>query len=263
VLRIVADLGNSRLKWGRLGDDGRVGPVVALPADDPGAWASAWDAWNPHAATPSAWAVSSVNPPSAGKLGAFLQARRVAEVTWYGSAADVPVRHSLEHSETAGADRALAVAAALANRPEGRPGLVVLCGTALTVERVSADGVWQGGAITAGIGLMARALNALTAQLPLIVPADGSLPAAWGTATRPALEAGVFWGVVGAVRELLTRQAADLDPPPWVVWSGGDAGVLARAVGWEGARVVPDLVLHGLADAIRQAQARRPSGECP
>ena len=34
---IVADLGNSRLKWGRIGGDGRIEQVLALPLDDPDA----------------------------------------------------------------------------------------------------------------------------------------------------------------------------------------------------------------------------------
>ena len=35
VLRIMADLGNSRLKWARLEEDGRLAPSIALPLDDP------------------------------------------------------------------------------------------------------------------------------------------------------------------------------------------------------------------------------------
>jgi type III pantothenate kinase len=250
VLRIAADLGNSRLKWGRVGDSGRVEAVAALPTDDPAAWEELWREWSTSEACASAWAVSSVNPPAAERLRAFVEARRPrpVRVAWYRSAVDVGLRHALVNPETAGADRALAVAAAVAGQPAGRPGLVVLCGTALTVERVTADGVWQGGAIASGLGLTARALHALTAQLPLIDPTADPPPQPWGNATRPALEAGVFWGVVGAVRELLTRQSAGLTPTPWVVWSGGDAEVLARAVAWGGARVVPDLVLKGLAD---------------
>jgi type III pantothenate kinase len=60
------------------------------------------------------------------------------------------------------------------------------------------------------------------------------------------MEAGLFWGTVGAVRELLTRQAADLAPVPWLVWTGGDAELLAPWIDWDDARVVPDLVLEGL-----------------
>ncbi len=72
-------------------------------------------------------------------------------------------------------------------------------------------------------------------------------PSSWGRSTRPALEAGLFWGVVGAIRELLTRQAVGLTPSPWLVWTGGDASILASTIEWDGAVVVPDLVLDGLA----------------
>jgi type III pantothenate kinase len=245
VLRIVADLGNSRLKLGSLGPSGALERVVALPAGDPASWQATWSDWNPGNALASSWAISSVNPPAAALLRTFLGERGIGQATWYRSAAEVGVRHALDQAETAGADRALAVAAAVSSSPVGRPGLVALCGTAVTVERVSADGVWLGGAIAAGLGLTARALHMLTAQLPLVSPQEA--PPSWGNATRPALEAGVYWGVVGAIRELLTRQSKGLEPTPWLVWSGGDAEALAPAIPWEGARVVPDLVLEGLA----------------
>jgi len=246
VLRIVADLGNTRLKWGRLDATGRVCESRALPGDDPVAWDDAWRAWNVSGGTDSSWAVASVNPPAADRLGRFLERQGIERVEWFRSAADVPVRHALANPETAGADRALAVAAAKGEWPEGRGGLVVLCGTALTVERVSSDGTWEGGAIAAGLGLTARALHLLTAQLPLTVPRTA--PPAWGNSTLPALEAGIYWGVVGGVRELLTRQAAGLDAAPWLVWTGGDAETLAPRVPWRGPSVViPDLVLRGLA----------------
>jgi type III pantothenate kinase len=249
VLCIVADLGNTRLKWGRLGASGALVETIALPLDDPGAWAAAWERWNPAPAASSAWAIASVNPPLAAQLDDFLKARSDAAATWYRSAAEVPIRHALEHAETAGADRALAVAAAIALNPPGQPGLLVACGTAITVERIDAGGLWQGGAIAPGLGLSARALHELTAQLPLVRPRATSPPPAWGRSTEPALEAGVFWGTVGAVRELLTRQAAGLASEPWLVWTGGDAHRLAPCIEWPRGpvRVVPDLVLDGLA----------------
>jgi type III pantothenate kinase len=247
VLHIVADLGNSRLKWGRIGSDGRLGEAVALPQDDPDAWDAAWRRWNPARAARSIWAIATCNPPLAERLGAFLSEPGVAATTWYRSAADVPIPHELEHPETAGADRALAVAGARALQPPGIPGLVVSCGTAITVERIAADGTWQGGAIAPGLTVSARALHLHTAQLPLVSPSGDPAPPPWGRSTRPALEAGIFWSSVGTIRELLARQAAGLEPTPWLVWTGGDAGTLAPWIDWEGARIVPDLVLEGLA----------------
>jgi len=244
VIRFVADLGNSRLKWGWLDETGRLVETIALPLETPRAWAAAWREWSGRDPGPSSWAISSVNPPVANRLEQFLKTRGAGSVCWLRSAADVSVRHSLDRPETTGADRALAVSAAIRLMPQARPGLVVSCGTAITVERITAEGIWQGGAIATGLGLAARALHLLTAQLPLVELHQA--PPAWGSSTRPALESGVYWGVVGAVRELLARQADDLHGDPWLVWTGGDAALLAGPIAGNEARIEPDLVLIGL-----------------
>jgi type III pantothenate kinase len=137
--------------------------------------------------------------------------------------------------------------------PQGQPGLVVSCGTAITIERITSAGVWQGGVIAPGLFLGARALHLLTAQLPLIHP-DQSAPF-WGRGTLLSLEAGVFWGAVGAVRELLARQTFDDGAKPWVVWTGGDAERLAKPVSGDDARIIPDMVLQGLVRAAFQSRA--------
>jgi len=192
----------------------------------------------------SSWSIASVNPTVADRLGQFLAERGVGSIRWYLSATEVSVRHDLETLATAGVDRALTVVAALHLRQGHGPGLVVSCGTAVTVERISADSVWQGGAIAPGRIPMAKALHLLTALLPEVSPIEA--PEAFGRSTVPALEAGVFWGVVGAIRELLTRQAVGLTPLPWLIWTGGDASTFARWIEWPGAVVVPYLVLEGL-----------------
>ncbi len=115
MVRVFADLGNSRLKWGRPRGDGTL-EVISLPLDDPEAWHAALALWNP-AAGPSSWAISTVNPPVAAQLGRFLDAQSGVSARWFRSAADVPIRHELESPETAGTDRAFAVLGALAGRP--------------------------------------------------------------------------------------------------------------------------------------------------
>ncbi len=99
--------------------------------------------------------------------------------------------------------------------------------------------------------MAARALHNQTALLPLVDPHEP--PPCWGASTRPALEAGVFWGTVGAVRELLERQKADLGSEPWVIWTGGDAPLLAGVIAGTEARIEPDLVLIGLARELLHA----------
>jgi type III pantothenate kinase len=247
MLRVVADIGNSRLKWAKLSPDGALGASVALPLDDPDRWAVVWNEWRHDQPDGSAWAVSTVNPPLARRLDAFLTEQQVRSVRWFHTAAEVPLAKDVEGAETGGSDRAFAVLAASRLVGTGKPILVVSCGTAITLERITAKGVWQGGAIAMGLGLCARALHAFTAQLPLVAP-DATAPS-WGRSTEPSLEAGVFWGTVGAVRELIDRQRADLGGDFRIIWTGGDAEPLAPAVEGASARIVPDLVLQGIAFA--------------
>ena len=246
MVRVYADLGNSRLKWGRTLPDGRL-DIVALPLHDPSTWAATWDAWNPRR-DPSTWSISSVNPPVADRLRDFVATLPACSAVWFRSAADVPIVHELEHPRTAGTDRALAVLGSLRDRPKDRPGpgIVISCGSAITVERVSAAGVWQGGAIAPGLKLAAESLHAMSMQLPLVHPEIP--PAPWGRSTIPALAAGVFWGTVGAIKMLVDRQSEGLSLRPWIVWTGGDAELLMASTPLDStdARFVSGLVIEGL-----------------
>ena len=248
MLRVVADLGNTRLKWGRIDESGQIAEVIALPLDDSVAWESTWAHWHRIQPGDSWWAISTVNPPVAKQLKAFLQAQGISRVSWIQTAADIPVAMDVEGADTGGSDRALAVFAASRLMGPGRPGLVVMCGTAITVERLTTEGVWQGGAIAPGLGLTARALHLMTAQLPFIHLEQ--TPPAWGRGTQQSLEAGIFWGIVGAVRELLARQQLDLKGDPWIIWTGGDSTLLAPHVSGTSAHIEPNLILDGIASVI-------------
>jgi type III pantothenate kinase len=252
VPRLVADLGNSRLKWGRLDEAGRLVGVTALVFDDPCTWDEAWDDFCPGDPEELDWTVASVNRPAMARFRAFLERRGVGRTRFLISAADVPVRHSLARVESTGVDRALAVLAALAAHPAGGPGQVVGCGTAITVESIDDHGIWRGGAIAAGLNLMARALGEGTDQLPRIAPVASPPPL--GDSTRPAMEAGLYWGAVGIVRELLSRQAMESASLPWVILCGGDAASIADGLGDPRIEVAPDLVLDGLTILAREAR---------
>ena len=144
VRRFVADLGNSRIKWAESTASGLVGHV-AVPIDDADAWTAAL-----REISAADWAVSSVNPPLSSRFGEILDESSAGSLRWFRAASEIPIRYEVEGAETGGADRALAVLAASAIRPAGRAFRVVLCGTAITVERASAEGVWQGGSIAPG-----------------------------------------------------------------------------------------------------------------
>lgn len=242
-MRVVADLGNSRLKVARIDRAEPVG-VVSLDVDPVDAWAGALRSAGLLSAS-SEWAVCHVNPAAAASLRTLLAQHGIHSIHWFHSAADVPVACRLSEPGRAGADRALAVLAATRRFPR-RALRVVLCGTAITVERVDAELGWQGGAIGPGLRPSIQALASVTAQLPTFDPPLGSVPG-WGTDTLSALHAGVIWGLVGATREILTQQRGQDDIEPKVVWAGGDAHWLAPLVEGAGALVIPHLVLEGLA----------------
>ncbi len=242
--RIVADIGNSRMKWAALGPDGRIVERVALPLDAPTTWIETLQRWG--VGTESRWAIASVNPPVASVVEETLRREGMIAISWFRSAADVPQQSTLKSPNRAGVDRALAVLAATAIGPKAGPGLVISCGTAITVERISDSHIWQGGVIAPGLGVSARALTRNTAQLPLVLPTTPPCP--WGQDTDSALAAGIFWGMVGAVREIIRRQDDPGSPPRWRIWTGGDAEILASQIEDErsASLIVPDLVLIGL-----------------
>ncbi|MFT4558824.1 MAG: type III pantothenate kinase [Porticoccaceae bacterium] len=111
-----------------------------------------------------------------------------------------------------GLDRLLNAVAANVVRDSGQAAIIVDCGTATTVDLVSATGSFSGGAILPGFTLCARALNEYTEVLPLIsmdelfnLPPSEDCHPALGSNTQAAIMSGVFWGQIGAVRELIAR----------------------------------------------------------
>ncbi len=163
-----------------------------------------------------------------------------------GPSLALPFEMGYRTPETLGADRLAAAAGAwhlYRARAPDRPLAVVDAGTAVTVEVVSADGVFLGGAIGAGPDLVRRALARGTAQLPEATP---TVPRrAVGRSTEEALDAGIMLPFLDGVRGFLARVTDELGAEPLVVATGGWGRLLAehlRAVD----HAEPHLVLHGV-----------------
>ncbi|MDD3153508.1 MAG: type III pantothenate kinase [Victivallaceae bacterium] len=118
---------------------------------------------------------------------------------------------------TFGADRA---ANLLALREKGLiPGIVVDCGTAITLETLDGHGRFAGGAILPGRALLLHSLHDHTAALPLLPV--GEIPEGTGRNTREAMLRGTMLGSVGMVRELVNDFRRRM-PHAVVVVCGGD-----------------------------------------
>jgi len=103
-----------------------------------------------------------------------------------------------------------------------KPALVVVCGTATTIDFLAASGEFKGGVILPGVGLMLRSLHENTAALP---DADGEYvdnP----TQTVDAIASGCQHAQAGAIERLYDLHALS-EPKLACVLSGGAARALA------------------------------------
>ncbi len=102
-----------------------------------------------------------------------------------------PLRIGYSTPHTLGRDR-VAAAVGLMDRAAGRDALIIDCGTAITIDLMTKDGVFQGGFISAGLSLRYQALSSYTSALPLCTPPDELVDGVAPRSTREAIEQGVF-----------------------------------------------------------------------
>jgi len=141
-----------------------------------------------------------------------------------------------------GADR-LANAAAVADRVDGKPVIVVDFGTAVTFDIIDPRPAYIGGVIAPGLDAMRHYLHERTALLPEI---DIARPRnAVGRTTIEAMQSGAFHGYRGLVREILRQVEEELESSAKVIATGGYAALIAHEL--EGVTSVePLLTLEGL-----------------
>ncbi|MCM1151798.1 MAG: type III pantothenate kinase [Alistipes sp.] len=151
---------------------------------------------------------------------------RVERLVEFAASTPVPVASDYLTPETLGRDR-LAAAVGAATLYPGREVLVVDCGTAVTFDRVSADGRFRGGCISPGLRMRLRALHDYTASLPLCdITEDEELV---GLTTRQAIERGVMNSLVFEIEGYVSRMQGKIDGL-CVIFTGGDAKCLAKRI---------------------------------
>jgi len=249
----AVDLGNTRWKIatfapfstadippGRLPEPLQV--WAAAPADVSPETLRAWLAKSGPCV--EAWWLSSVSRPASAAWRDLLP-KILAPDFHFLKAADLPLRTELPEPEKAGQDRLVTAVAVNRLRDSARAAIVANLGTAITVDLLTPDGVFAGGAILPGLRTAAAALRQLTDALPL-VELDDALgpPAALGRATVPALQSGLYWGAVGAIRELAARLSA-AHGSQWEGWLTGGSSTLISA-SFPDWHCRPSLTLQGI-----------------
>ena len=123
-----------------------------------------------------------------------------------GKGAKTGMKIRMDNPREVGADR---IVNAVAAYEKHRSAVVVIdFGTATTLDCVTPDGEYIGGAIAPGFRISAEALFQRTAKLPKVELEKTKNVIASNTIS--AMQAGLYWGYVGLVDELAKRSKSEL-----------------------------------------------------
>ena len=248
--RLAIDVGNSRIKLGlfAISPPPARGALptclqrIVVPASEDVPWNTLLE-WK--AACPS-WrpaVMAGSNPHGVERLLAEWPISLGPSLKHITNTDEFPLLIRVGEPRRVGIDRLLNAVAVNELRQADQLAVVVDSGTATTVDLIAADGGFSGGAILPGLALSAKALHEYTALLPLVSVAElgQDTPEPIGQNTRAAISSGLFWGQLGAVKELIDRQGgANAE----VFVTGGGGALLTTYL--PRARFEPHLALQGL-----------------
>lgn len=240
-VQLLLDIGNSKIKWGLLNEQQPVFNVASHAYREEMIEVIAGRYWadiSPNRVV----AANVAGPDLAAQLHSWV------EKTWH-----IPVEFLVPRRraggvvngylipEQLGADRWAALIGA-AQHPHGHL-CIVDCGTALTIDILTADNQHQGGLIIPGRELMRRALLTGTAQ---VRDTRGDNTRIFGGDTGSAVAGGILYTMVALIDRVQADLAAELDAPVAILLSGGEAALLAPLLAGP-INYQPHLVLDGLA----------------
>jgi len=172
------------------------------------------------------------------------------------SAQDAGVVNGYDHPTRLGADRWTALIGArwhVLDRGLNQPVLVVMIGTAVTVDALDTQGTFLGGLILPGHGIMLRALESGTAGLRVPTGEVKLFP----TNTSDALTSGGNYAITGAIERMHRHLREQTGLTPLTLMTGG--------AGWKvaphleiGHELVEGLIFDGLLALQAQREARQP-----
>jgi type III pantothenate kinase len=174
------------------------------------------------------------------------------------SANEAGLHNGYDYPTRLGADRWVAMIGALARMKHqtadrtARPMVVVMVGTAVTVEAIDAQGHFLGGFILPGHGIMLRALESGTAGLRVPTGEVCEFP----TNTSDALTSGGTFAIAGAVERMVQHVRARCGDEPMCYMTGGAGWKMAPSMS-----VQFELVDSLIFDGLRQIAAQRFSAD--
>ncbi|WP_372792526.1 type III pantothenate kinase [Lutibacter sp.] len=136
----------------------------------------------------------------------------------------VPFKNEYSTPKTLGVDRIALVSSAILKFPNKNV-LIIDAGTCITYDFVDLKGSYFGGAISPGINMRYKALNAFTNKLPLLEPEY--INQLIGDSTEKCIHSGVINGVISEIDSFI-NQYREKNKDLTVVLTGGDTNFLAN-----------------------------------
>jgi type III pantothenate kinase len=213
----VCDAGSWVKRW-------RVQTVAAKTADEYlVVFRALFDAAGLDAARVDEAILASVVPPLTGTIAEAIQELAGRPPLRVTPELDLGLRITTENPWEVGADLVANAVAAL-DRTRGNC-IVVDFGTALSFTAVSSDRELRGVAIAPGLSSAVNALGLDTAQLPRVPIAAPAV--AIGRNSVQSIQAGIVFGYVGLVHEVIRRMRDELGGSAEVIATGGNSSVMA------------------------------------
>jgi len=136
----------------------------------------------------------------------------------------VPFKNKYATPKTLGVDR-LALIAAAVSKFSKKNVLIIDAGTCITYDFVNSENCYFGGAISPGINMRYKSLNAFTESLPILELSNDHYLT--GNSTESCIHSGVINGVINEIDSII-YQYREKNCDLTVVLTGGDTNFLAN-----------------------------------
>jgi len=256
MINLALDIGNTRCKFS---DGARISAVPHQNPDFTSLFPEVLAGFQTGAES-CEWWIASVNRDVFRKVTDWIAKNRPADHVNVLNALNVPIQVDVEFPEKVGVDLLLSAITANEIRDPARPAIIVDLGTVAKVDLVDENGVFRGGAFAPGLRMSAIAMEQQTDALPEIDVSEmlrrmetHGIPTL-ARNTIAAMQAGLFWGMVGTIRELTARTAATLAIPPQIFLTGGGAKTVRDALG-DGFTYVEEMVMKGIWTTIKKTNS--------
>jgi type III pantothenate kinase len=237
---LLVDVGNTRIKW-LIWDKGQVRQRGHRLHQNLAPALLGEQLWGGLERPSQVMVANVAGAEMAAVLQAWMQQAWAVEARFAVSAATgFGVRNAYRVPAQMGVDRWVAMIGAKAR--SGQSCCIVDCGTAITVDALTAEGNHLGGVIFPGMRLMRESLYRDTRQIPA---ADHGQATVFGQSTRDCVWGGTTYAVAAAIDGITERMEEALPGAVQRLLTGGDAEVLMPYL--RGSyRLEPDLIFHGL-----------------